>query len=227
MQSMWVQHYGHSCNGQLLGLAEAGDEAQGGPCRGTGVLLQIPIGTSSLAGVFNGVKLVVETPEETLFSHQGAQVTLPCHYHYEPTLLAPRTVRIKWWKLSENGAPEQDVLVAIGQRHRSFGDYRGRVRLWQNGEREVSLQIRDLRLEDSGRYRCEVIDGLEDQSGLVELELRGEAPCAGGYGGRGLWRERAPRNRVELCASDQHVVLETTPWGRYCYRHPHLITYFF
>lgn len=130
---------------------------------------------TSPAGIFNGVKLVVETPEDTLFSHRGANVTLPCRYHYEPAPLSPRPVRIKWWKLSENGAPEQDVLVAIGLRHRSFGDYRGRVRLRRDGEREVSLQIRDLRLEDYGRYRCEVIDGLEDESGLVDLELRGEA----------------------------------------------------
>ncbi|XP_067552517.1 hyaluronan and proteoglycan link protein 3 isoform X1 [Pseudorca crassidens] len=124
-------------------------------------------------GIFNGVKLVVETPEEILFSYRGANVTLPCRYHYEPAVLSPRPVRIKWWKLSENGAPEQDVLVAIGLRHRAFGDYRGRVHLWQEREREVSLEIRDLRLEDYGRYRCEVIDGLEDESGLVELELRG------------------------------------------------------
>ncbi|XP_023603016.1 hyaluronan and proteoglycan link protein 3 [Myotis lucifugus] len=124
-------------------------------------------------GLFNGVKLVVETPEDTLLSHRGANVTLPCRYHYEPALASHRPVRIKWWKLSEHGAPEQDVLVAVGPRHRSFGDYRGRVHLRPAGERDVSLEIRDLRLEDSGRYRCEVIDGLEDQSGVVELELRG------------------------------------------------------
>lgn len=126
-------------------------------------------------GLFNGVKLVVETTEESLFSHPGASVTLPCHYHYEPALASPRPVRVKWWKLSENGVPEQDVLVAIGQRHRSFGGYQGRVQLRQDKQQEVSLELRDLRLEDSGRYRCEVIDGLEDESGLVELELRGEA----------------------------------------------------
>lgn len=152
-----------------------------------------PLAPTSLPGVFNGVKLVVETPEETLFSHRGANVTLPCRYHYEPALLSPRPVRVKWWKLSENGALEQDVLVAIGLRHRSFGDYRGRVRLRQDGEREVSLQIRDLRLEDSGRYRCEVIDGLEDESGLVELELRGEAPVGGG----GVGGTRGPGPRGE------------------------------
>lgn len=126
-------------------------------------------------GIFSGVKLVVETPEETLFSHRGANVTLPCRYHYEPALVSPRPVLIKWWKLSENGVPEQDVLVAVGLRHRSFGGYRGRVHLRQDREREVSLEIRDLRLEDCGRYRCEVIDELEDESGLVGLELQGES----------------------------------------------------
>ncbi|XP_040498713.1 hyaluronan and proteoglycan link protein 3 isoform X1 [Ursus maritimus] len=150
------------------------------------------LGNGHGEGIFNGVKLVVETPEETLFSHRGANATLPCRYHYEPALLSPRPVRVKWWKLSENGAPEQDVLVAIGPRHRSFGDYRGRVRLRRDGERQVSLQIRGLRLEDSGRYRCEVIDGLEDESGLVELELRGEAP-------RGVvFPYQHPRGRYQL-----------------------------
>ncbi|XP_023566059.1 hyaluronan and proteoglycan link protein 3 isoform X4 [Octodon degus] len=131
------------------------------------------LGSGHKEGLFNGVKLVVETPEETLFTHRGANVTLPCRYHYEPALASLRPVRIKWWKLSENGAPEQDVLVAIGQRHRSFGDYEGRAHLQQDREREASLELQDLRPEDSGRYRCEVIDGLEDESGVVELELRG------------------------------------------------------
>lgn len=147
-------------------------------------------------GLFNGVKLVVETTEESLFSHQGASVTLPCHYHYEPALASPRHVRVKWWKLSENGTPEQDVLVAVGQRHRSFGDYQGRVQLRQDKQQEVSLELRDLRLEDSGRYRCEVIDGLEDESGLVELELRGEA-LSGATGTRG--RGKGPREGIDLC----------------------------
>ncbi|XP_045669107.1 hyaluronan and proteoglycan link protein 3 isoform X1 [Ursus americanus] len=150
------------------------------------------LGNGHGEGIFNGVKLVVETPEETLFSHRGANATLPCRYHYEPALLSPRPVRVKWWKLSENGAPEQDVLVAIGPRHRSFGDYRGRVRLRRDGERQVSLQIRGLRLEDSGRYRCEVIDGLEDESGLVELELRGEAPIGV------VFPYQHPRGRYQL-----------------------------
>lgn len=170
----------------LFATGESGGswgEGMGGP--GETIVASV---THLPPGLFNGVKLVVETTEESLFSHRGATVTLPCHYHYEPALASPRHVRVKWWRMSENGSPEQDVLVAIGPRHRSFGDYQGRVQLRQDTQQEVSLELRDLRLEDSGRYRCEVIDGLEDESGLVELELRGEA-LTDATGTRGRGRE--------------------------------------
>lgn len=123
---------------------------------------------------FNGVRLVVETQEDAIFTYRGANVTLPCRYHYEPKLEAPRKIRIKWSKLREDSTKDRDVLVAIGLKHRSFGEFRGRVHLQQESPQEVSLVINDLRLTDYGKYRCEVIDGLEDESGVVELELRGE-----------------------------------------------------
>ncbi|KAG9489137.1 hyaluronan and proteoglycan link protein 3 [Eleutherodactylus coqui] len=122
---------------------------------------------------FNGVKLVVNTPEDALFAYRGGNITLPCAYHYEPDIGSARRLRIKWAKLHKDNTKEKDVLVAIGLRHRSFGEYKGRVYLHQNKPNEVSLVINDLRLEDSGKYKCEVIDGLEDESGIVELELRG------------------------------------------------------
>lgn len=65
-------------------------------------------------------------------------------------------------------------MVAMGHRHRSYGDFRGRVRLRRSEPGDTSLVISELRLNDTGRYRCEVIDGLEDQSVMVELELQGE-----------------------------------------------------
>lgn len=65
-------------------------------------------------------------------------------------------------------------MVSMGHRHRSYGDFRGRVRLRRSEPGDTSLVISELRLNDTGRYRCEVIDGLEDQSVVVELELQGE-----------------------------------------------------
>ncbi|XP_077173686.1 hyaluronan and proteoglycan link protein 3 [Paroedura picta] len=122
---------------------------------------------------FNGIKLVVETPGDPVFTYRGANVTLSCEYHYDPQLDQPRKIRIKWSKLREDSTKDQDVLVAVGLKHRSFGDFSGRTHLQQDSPGDVSLVIHDLRLQDRGKYRCEVIDGLEDESGIVDLELQG------------------------------------------------------
>ncbi|KAL4613243.1 hyaluronan and proteoglycan link protein 3-like [Arapaima gigas] len=122
---------------------------------------------------FNGVRLHVETTEAPIFAVRGSNVTLPCHYQYEPQLTSLRRTRVKWSWLPAGGGHEIDVLVAIGHRHRSFAGFKGRVKLQQNSPGDVSLLFTDLSLNDTGRYRCEVIDGLEDESATVDLELRG------------------------------------------------------
>ncbi|XP_056242259.1 hyaluronan and proteoglycan link protein 3 [Seriola aureovittata] len=132
---------------------------------------------------FNGVRLHVESPEPSVSATRGSSVTLPCHYHYEPELTTPRRTRVKWSWLPANTitAPaspevftrETEVMVAMGNRHRSYGNFRGRVRLRRSAPGDMSLVINELQLNDTGRYRCEVIDGLEDESVTVELELRG------------------------------------------------------
>ncbi|KAM6125237.1 hyaluronan and proteoglycan link protein 3 [Phoenicopterus ruber ruber] len=122
---------------------------------------------------FNGAKLVVETPKDPVYGSNGANVTLPCHYRYEPDLEAKRKIRIKWSKLRDDYTKEQDVLVATGKTYVAFGDFRGRAYVHQAGRREASLVVSDVRLQDDGKYRCEVIDGLEDESDVVDLRLQG------------------------------------------------------
>ncbi|XP_061678452.1 hyaluronan and proteoglycan link protein 3 [Syngnathoides biaculeatus] len=136
---------------------------------------------------FNGVRLHVESPQASVSATTGGTVTLPCHFHYEPELSAPRRTRVKWSWLPANAAAEParpgqtaaayavetQVMVAMGNRHRSYGGFRGRVRLRRSAPGDMSLVIDELRPNDTGRYRCEVIDGLEDESVTVELELRG------------------------------------------------------
>lgn len=122
---------------------------------------------------FNGARLWVETPKDPIYSTNGANVTLPCHYHFEPDVEAKRKIRIKWSKLRDDYTKEKDVLVAIGKTSVAFGDFRGRAQLHQAGRREASLVISDVRLQDDGKYRCEVIDGLEDESDVVDLQLQG------------------------------------------------------
>ena len=50
---------------------------------------------------------------------------------------------------------------------------RGRVQLMQDFPGDATLVVTELQLNDTGRYRCEVIDGLEDESVIVDLELKG------------------------------------------------------
>lgn len=145
---------------------------------------------------FNGVRLHVESPRSAVSATRGSSVTLPCHYHYEPELTAPRRTRVKWSWLPANtvSAPaspavasrETEVMVAMGNRHRSYGGFRGRVRLRRSAPGDMSLVINELRLNDTGRYRCEVIDGLEDESVTVELELQGEEGVRAGGVGRNV-----------------------------------------
>ncbi|KAJ8412982.1 hypothetical protein AAFF_G00105640 [Aldrovandia affinis] len=122
---------------------------------------------------FNGVRLHVETTDMPVVTVRGSNATLPCRYWYEPGLSATRRTRVKWSWLPAVGGPETDVLVAAGSRYRSSGSFKGRARLLQTAPGEVTLLLIDLHLNDTGRFRCEVIDGLEDESAIVDLELRG------------------------------------------------------
>ncbi|KAM6937024.1 hyaluronan and proteoglycan link protein 3 [Xenentodon cancila] len=132
---------------------------------------------------FNGIRLHVDSQQQFVSATRGSSVTLSCSYRYEPKLTVPRRTRVKWsWlpasavttSLSPGGfTRETEVLVAMGNRHRSYGSFRGRVRLRRSAPGDTSLVINKLQLNDTGRYRCEVIDGLEDESVTVELELSG------------------------------------------------------
>lgn len=123
---------------------------------------------------FNGVKLRVEAQPSSAFTMRGSNVTLPCRYWYDPLLSSPRRVRVKWTWLPISEESETDVLVSTGQRHRGFGDFKDRVYLQQDFTGDISLVITNVSLNDSGQYRCEVIDGLEDESAAVDLALRGQ-----------------------------------------------------
>lgn len=61
----------------------------------------------------------------------------------------------------------------MGFHKRSYGRFHGRVYLQDSPPTDASLVITELTLEDYGRYKCEVIDGLEDGTGVVSLDLQG------------------------------------------------------
>ena len=48
------------------------------------------------------------------------------------------------------------------------------MQLRQDFPGDAALLMPGLQLKDTGRYRCEVVDGLEDKSTSVDLELQGQ-----------------------------------------------------
>ncbi|RLV82500.1 hypothetical protein DV515_00016582 [Chloebia gouldiae] len=71
-----------------------------------------------------------------------------------------------------------DVFVALGKARRAFGPYRGRTALQEDGAGDASLIIRNVTLQDYGRYECEVTNELEDDTGVVKLDLEGAWGCS-------------------------------------------------
>ncbi|KAL6038407.1 hypothetical protein STEG23_013301 [Scotinomys teguina] len=116
--------------------------------------------------------VVVQTAPGQVVSHRGGTIVLPCRYHYEASAHGQDGVRLKWTKVVDPLA-FADVFVALGPQHRAFGPYRGRAELQNDGPGDASLVLRNVTLQDYGRYECEVTNELEDDAGMVKLDLEG------------------------------------------------------
>ncbi|XP_041666504.1 versican core protein-like [Cheilinus undulatus] len=122
----------------------------------------------------------------------AGRVVLPCHFAIAPdTTHSPHTtlpptppprhstpspdeeLRIKWTKLEEAG--EKVVLVAQGSVVKVGKEYQNRVSVPSHplSVGDASLIMVKLRASDAGLYRCEVMHGMEDTQGTVNLSVHG------------------------------------------------------
>ncbi|XP_046904227.1 hyaluronan and proteoglycan link protein 1a [Hypomesus transpacificus] len=106
----------------------------------------------------------------------GGNVTLPCQLHRMLGMAFGSTgMRVKWTKLSDDESTEEDVLVSMGFHKKSYGSYNGRIRLQEADQDDASLVIENVARDDMGKYRCEVIDGMDDTVQDVTLEVTGQS----------------------------------------------------
>lgn len=124
----------------------------------------------------NGPRLHVEAEQTKIFSQRGDNVTLPCKFYRDHTLSSSGShrIRVKWTKLTPDGLKPCNVYAEMGAQNKSYGNYKGRVFLKKSTENDASLVITDITLEDYGKYKCEVIEGLEDGAAIVSLDLKGK-----------------------------------------------------
>ncbi|XP_012305235.1 hyaluronan and proteoglycan link protein 2 [Aotus nancymaae] len=105
---------------------------------------------------------------EVIHSHRGATATLPCVLG-----TSPPSYKVRWSKVEPGELRETLILVTNGPHARGYGPLGGRARMRRGHRLDASLVIAGVRLEDEGRYRCELINGIEDESVALTLSLEG------------------------------------------------------
>lgn len=109
---------------------------------------------------------------EVIHSRRGATATLPCVLG-----TSPPSYKVRWSKVEPGELRETLILITNGLHARDYGLLGGRASLRRGHRLDASLVIKNVRLEDEGRYRCELINGLEDESVALTLRLEGELSC--------------------------------------------------
>ncbi|NXU49363.1 PGCA protein, partial [Turnix velox] len=120
--------------------------------------------------------LEVKIPEQSpLRVVLGTSLNIPCYFNIpeEEDTSALLTPRIKWSKLS-NGT-EVVLLVATGGKIRLNTEYREVISLpnYPAIPTDATLEIKALRSNHTGIYRCEVMYGIEDRQDTIEVLVKG------------------------------------------------------
>ncbi|KAF6292943.1 hyaluronan and proteoglycan link protein 2 [Rhinolophus ferrumequinum] len=117
---------------------------------------------------YRGPHYLLPPIHEVIHSRRGATTTLPCVLGTPPP-----SFKVRWSKVEPGELRETPILITNGLHARGYGALGGRARMRKGHRLDASLVIAGVRLEDEGRYRCELINGLEDESVALTLRLEG------------------------------------------------------
>ncbi|XP_034001771.1 hyaluronan and proteoglycan link protein 2 [Trematomus bernacchii] len=120
--------------------------------------------------VTSKLKYLLEPPVYAeVVARRGQNATLPCILRTKP-----RHYKVKWTKLEpENMGRENIIMISNAQAFKPYGHLGARASLRRSHSMDASLQIRRLLLDDGGKYRCELVNGIEDESVVITLRIEG------------------------------------------------------
>ncbi|KAJ8398419.1 hypothetical protein AAFF_G00426740 [Aldrovandia affinis] len=111
----------------------------------------------------------------------GGSLTLPCLVSLtkpppSPPALGDHAIplpRVKWSLVSSG--QDTEILVAQGERVKISEAYAGRASLpnYASSPADLTLRLEGLRSNDTGFYRCEVQQDLEDAHDLAQVKVKG------------------------------------------------------
>lgn len=102
---------------------------------------------------------------------RGESVTLPCILSTKPS-----QYKVKWTKVEvEKVGRENVIIISSGHASKTYGQLGRRASLRKAHVLDASLQLSRLELEDGGRYRCQLIHDLHDESVFIALRIEGSS----------------------------------------------------
>ncbi|XP_061574499.1 hyaluronan and proteoglycan link protein 2 [Cololabis saira] len=100
---------------------------------------------------------------------RGDNITLPCILRTKPN-----HYKIKWTKLEPGHVGHENIImISNANAFKPYGHLGHRASLRKAHTMDASLQLRRLDLNDGGRYRCELINGIEDENVIITLRIEG------------------------------------------------------
>ncbi|XP_026573482.1 hyaluronan and proteoglycan link protein 2 [Pseudonaja textilis] len=133
---------------------------------GVPAIYQRPSGT--LPATPAPLQYLLEPTHKIVQARRGASVTLPCILW-----VVPPNYKIRWSKVEPAEYLEVAILISNGVHHKTYGPLGSRAHLKRSHRYDASLTVSNLTLDDEGRYRCQLVNGLEDESISLVLQLEG------------------------------------------------------
>ncbi|XP_047448745.1 hyaluronan and proteoglycan link protein 1a [Mugil cephalus] len=136
-------------------------------------LLFITIIPLTLVGSVFSQVTTSPVPIVKVMADLGSNVTLPCKLYQQSSPFDNFGYRVIWTKLAEDENYNEDVLLAMGEHQKTYGNFEGRVFLHEIDTEDASIVITNVSMDDMGKYRCEIINGLFDTLQEIVLQVRG------------------------------------------------------